>query len=126
PFKAPRTSPYSQDSDAKPRPYTYVVEAMAGHGGWLASANDLVRYAAFTPTRPNGSGNTVWFGSLNGTRSVLKQEGDVYVAINWNASPSGSDFDLVDDFGGLVENGVAAVSTWPTRDLWLEYGYPQN
>ncbi|MEM8915330.1 MAG: serine hydrolase, partial [Pseudomonadota bacterium] len=47
PFKAPRTSPYSQDSDAKPRPYTYVVEAMAGHGGWLASANDLVRYAAF-------------------------------------------------------------------------------
>lgn len=126
PFKAPRTSPYRRDDEPKPRPYTYVVEAMAGHGGWLASANDLVRYGAFTPTRPNGSGNTIWFGSLNGTRSVLKQEGDVLVAINWNASPSGSDFSLVTDFGGLVENGVQAVTRWPTGDLWSDQGYPQN
>lgn len=124
PFKPLVTSQYPQDAGPVPRPYSFVVEAMAGHGGWIASANDLVRYAAFTPTDPGGA--TTFFGSLNGTRSVLKEEGDVFVAIIWNASPSTSDFSLTAEFGGLIEDGVAAVTTWPSRDLWADYGYPQD
>lgn len=124
PFASLVTSQYPQDPDPVPRPYSYVVEAMAGHGGWIASANDLVRYAAFTPTDPGGA--TTFFGSLNGTRSMLKEDGDVFVAINWNASPSRSDFDLLSAFGSLVDDAITATDTWPTRDLWSEYGYPQN
>lgn len=124
PFAPLTTSQYPQDTDPVPRPYSYVVEAMAGHGGWIASANDLVRYAAFTPTEPGGT--TTFYGSLSGTRSVLKEQGDVFVAITWNASPSNSDFKVADEFGGLIEEGVNAVITWPSRDLWAEHGYPQD
>lgn len=124
PFAPLVTSQYPQDANPVPRPYSYVVEAMAGHGGWIASANDLVRYAAFTPTGPGGA--TTFFGSLNGTRSVLKEEGDVFVAIVWNASPSDSGFDVVAEFGGLIENGIDAVTIWPSRNLWAEHGYPQD
>ena len=124
PFASLVTSQYPQDTDPVPRPYSFVVEAMAGHGGWIASANDLVRYAAFTPTDPGAT--TTFFGSLDGTRSMLKEEGDVFVAINWNASPSQSDFSLTGAFGGLVDEAIAAVDSWPARDLWAEYGYPQQ
>ncbi|MCX7566520.1 serine hydrolase [Sulfitobacter sp. F26169L] len=122
PFSPLVTSQYPQDANPVPRPYSFVVEAMAGHGGWIASANDLVRYAAFTPTGPGGA--TTFFGSLNGTRSVLKEEDDVFVAIVWNASPSDSGFDVVAEFGGLIENGIDAVTIWPSRNLWAEHGYP--
>lgn len=122
PFAAPISSQYPADAGPVPRPYSFVVEAMAGHGGWIASANDLVRYAAYTPTDPGSS--TTFYGALNGTRSVLKEVGDVYVAIVWNASPVNSGWSVVDEFGGLVEDGVDAVTTWPARDLWANYGYP--
>ncbi len=125
PFAPRVTSQYPQDADPVSKPYSFVVEAMAGHGGWIASANDLVRYAAFTPTDPGA--NTTFFGSLAGTRSMLKEEGDVFVAINWNATPSQPDFDVARVFGSLVEAATDAVGdTWPTRDLWAEYGYPQQ
>lgn len=121
PFAATVTSQYPQATKKVPLPYSYVIEAMAGHGGWLASANDLVRFAAFTPTRPYGSGAITHGGWLPGSRSRLQQIGDVYVAILTNGSPISLDsFDL----SGLISQAVDDVDRWPRRDLWAAYGYP--
>lgn len=129
PFGADRTSPYPQDAGPMPRPYTYVVEAMAGHGGWLASANDLVRYAAFTPMRPYGSSAITHYGSLSGTKSVLMEYGGAYVAVLFNASPTpqaGETSFEQGTFGPMVTSAVDKVTSWPARDLWQNYGYGQN
>lgn len=121
PFAAKVTSQYPEAANKVPLPYSYVIEAMAGHGGWLASANDLVRFAAFTPTRPYGTGSITHGGWLPGSRSRLQQEGDVYVAILTNGSPISLDsFDL----SGLIKRAVDDVDRWPSRDLWGAYGYP--
>lgn len=121
PFAPRVTSQYAGVTGTVPLPYSYVVEAMAGHGGWLASANDLVRYAAYTPTRPDGASAINHGGYIPGTRTQLRQVGDVYVAIVTNATPT--DFDGF-DLSALIDDAVAAVDQWPTRDLWEKYGYP--
>lgn len=117
------TSQYPDVAGKVTLPYSYVVEAMAGHGGWLASANDLVRYAAFTPAHPERTGIVQHGGWLPGSCTRLQQVGDVHVAILTNGSPKvtcSPDLDL----GGLIRGAVADVSTWPTRNLWANYGYP--
>lgn len=134
PFAEKVKSVYPADTVKVPRPYSIVVEAMAGHGGWIASTNDLVRYGVFAD---GGS----FEGSIVGTKSVLLEKGDTYIAINLNASPTNHSeldrlsftgntpvrtnppkFSLTKFAGGLIDS----VSDWPSRDLWSAYGYPQQ
>lgn len=132
PFAKPAKSPYPSDTEKMPKPYTIVVEAMAGHGGWISSANDLVRYGVFA----NGG---TFEGAIVGTRSVLLSRNNSYVAINLNASPTnhsdlnrGSSspepvrtnppkFSLIKFATELIDE----TSSWPARDLWDDYGYPR-
>ena len=90
-----------------------------------ACANDLVRYATFTPVKPEpyGSSATSHNGALTGTWTVLREKGDVRVAILLNGSPlDRKKFPLEP----LIDEQIAATSQWPTRNLCSEYGYPQQ
>ncbi len=118
PFASKVSSQYANVTGDVPRPYSYVVEAMAAHGGWLASANDLVRFARFAPSHNGGNHS----GGLNGTSSVLFQRDGATVAIIFNASPKDPD-DTYDIFG-LARSVINDTSDWPTRNLWANYGYP--
>lgn len=117
PFARRVSSQYANVSSDVPRPYSYVVEAMAGHGGWLASANDLVRFAQFT------SGSTSHSGGLSGTSSVLVEDSRTSVAIIFNASPANED-DSYDIFA-LAQSIIDDTRNWPARNLWSDYGYPE-
>jgi len=122
PFARKISSQYAGVQADVPRPYSYVVEAMAGHGGRLASANDLVRFARFTPTEPYTFTGWQHSGSLSGTRSIVINTGGATVAIIVNATPTDDDsFDL----GALSRDIVNDTAQWPTRNLWSEYGYPE-
>ncbi|MEO0399751.1 MAG: serine hydrolase domain-containing protein [Pseudomonadota bacterium] len=105
------------------RPYgAWVLEAMAAHGGWISSANDLVRYAQFTPVHPRGSGNVSHDGALTGTWTSLTEKDGAHVAILLNGSPTNSDeFSLSD----LIAKAIDDTDQWPTRNLWSNYGYPE-
>ena len=61
----------------------FHIEAMDAHGGWIASANDIARFAALA----NPYGLTDWqhLGALTGTSSLVMKRGDVSVAILMNA-----------------------------------------
>lgn len=126
PFSTKVSSLFPQDSSDVPNAYGgFVLEAMSSHGGWIASANDLVRYAAFTPVipRPYGGSATNHNGSLSGSWTVLREQGDVRVAILLNGSPLDRDKIRLEP---LVDAEINKVTQWPTRNLWSKYGYPQN
>ncbi|WP_223427536.1 hypothetical protein [Tateyamaria pelophila] len=132
PFAASVDSRYPADTEKMPRPYAIVVEAMAGHGGWISSANDLVHYGAFA----NGGS---FEGAIVGTRSVLLQKGKTYVAINLNASPTNhSDLNWGSNRPGPVRvnppdfsllefatEWINDTASWPARNLWSDYRYPE-
>lgn len=122
PFAAKVNSQFADVDGKVPRPYSYVVEAMAGHGGWLASANDLIRFVQYSPTHPYGSGSWSHSGGLSGTSSVIVRDGSSSVAIIFNATPAKDDsYDIF----GLAQSIIDDTPTWPTRDLWADYGYPE-
>ncbi|MBI5831605.1 MAG: beta-lactamase family protein [Armatimonadetes bacterium] len=76
----PRASVFGAEAELVPTPYgTFYFEPMAAHGGWLASAADLVRFAqafddaahspllrpasiAATFARPDAGTDPVWYG----------------------------------------------------------------
>ena len=104
-------------------PYgAWVLEAMAAHGGWISNANDLVRYAQFTPVHPRGSGSVNHNGSLTGTWTSLFEKDGAHVAILLNGSPTNRDtFSLSD----LISKAIDDTDQWPTRNLWSNYGYSE-
>lgn len=103
---------------------------MAGHGGWISSANDLARFGAFT-------GSSGFEGAIVGTRSVLATKGKTYVAINLNASPTNHSEILRAPYGPgpvrvnppkfsltkFAKKLIEDTPRWPNRNLWSEYGY---
>ncbi len=94
----------------------FYLEAMDAHGGWIASAPDIARFARFANPAPYGGGNWAFEGGLPGTRTRVDRRGDVVVAVLFNTSP-------VEDLDKLVDNVIAGVSAWPSKDLWKKYGY---
>jgi CubicO group peptidase (beta-lactamase class C family) len=118
PFAKPIKSQYADVSGDVPRPYSYVVEAMAGHGGWLASANDLVRFARFAP----GAASMSHSGFLSGSESMLLRSGANTVAIIFNATTRDPDENF--DISALAQSVIDDTDPWPSRDLWSAYGYP--
>jgi N-acyl-D-amino-acid deacylase len=122
PFAKPVKSQYASVAGNVPRPYSYVVEAMAGHGGWLATANDLVRFARFAP----GAGSMSHSGFLSGSQSMLLRSGANTVAIIFNATARDPDetFDIAALAQSVIDD-TDDTSSWPTRDLWSAYEYPK-
>lgn len=128
-------------------PYGMQVSRMDAHGGWLASAIDLVRFGVrvdgfatrpdilgratilemATPTLPgsgyakgwqvNSAGNWWHTGSLPGTGSILVRTSGGFC---WAALVNTRS--LSPDFFSRLDNGmwdvVGKVSTWPTHDLF--------
>jgi len=94
----------------------FYLEAMDAHGGWIASAPDIARFARFADPAPYGGGNWAFEGGLSGTRTRVDRRGGVVVAVLFNTSP-------VKDLDKLVDNVITGVSVWPSRNLWAKYGY---
>lgn len=103
----------------------FHIEAMDAHGGWIASANDIARFATLT----NPYDRTDWqhLGALTGTSSLIMKRGDISVAILMNARMKRKTKhrkDQVLSLVSLAEKGLADVKQWPAkRNLWTKYGY---
>ncbi len=79
---------YPQDKGARvPRPYLYPIESFDAHGGWVASAVDLVRFAQSVDPPPDQ------FALLNSqSRTLLRErpaapvvsDGHGYYGLGWN------------------------------------------
>ena len=141
-------------------PYgNFNIENMDSHGGFLASAVDLARFAtAFDSTglypvltqstintifavpsvgissggswygcgwavRDAGSGINTWHnGSLTGTYTLMvrRYDGlDWVVLFDQRDDPSDLSYDDID---GALHTAANAVTTWPTGDLFPQYG----
>ncbi len=92
----------------------FHLEAMDAHGGWIASAPDIARFARFAT-----GGKWSFGGSLPGTSTLVDRRGDVVVAVLFNTRP-------VKDLDNLIDNMISSVSVWPTKNLWEKYGYLAN
>jgi len=98
----------------------FHLEAMDAHGGWIASAIDIARFARFADPQP-WSGAWNFEGSLPGTRSRVERnsDGSLVVALLFNTRP-------VDDLDKVIDRAVRRVRYWPTPDKWAAYGYGSN
>ncbi len=137
--KTRETAYYDRDPAA---PYTMKVHRMDSHGGWIASARDLVRFAACVNGFPgvpdilrpqtitlmasssslnnyglgwyiNTSLNNWWHsGSLPGTRTILVRTSQ---GLTWSALTNSSNDANLDQ---LMWDVVSSVSSWPNVDLF--------
>lgn len=93
----------------------FHLEAMDAHGGWLGSAIDITRYLAFAKPGPikKSHGGALW-----GTRTFVKTKGGITVAIFMNLwTPNEA------NFSKLIDDSIAEVNKWPSKNLWRNYGY---
>lgn len=117
PFQAKVTPIYPNGPDKVYRPDgQFHLEAMDSHGGWIASAMDIARFATKVDPLPYGRSNWGHNGALSGSWTAFAVKGDVTVVILMN-SRSGADLNAV------MDKGIAGVQSWPTRNLWADYGY---
>ena len=117
-FQAKVTPVYPNGPDKVFRPDgQFHLEAMDSHGAWVASANDIARFATFVKNEPYGTGDWSHSGALLGTGTLVQVRGDVTVALLMNARLSSK------DLAKVIDQGTANVSSWPTKNLWAKYGY---
>jgi CubicO group peptidase (beta-lactamase class C family) len=100
----------------------FYLEALDAHGGLIASAADLVRFAqAYSVdgeprnTESRLAGRSVAFGSLPGTFSMLlwRDDGANLAALfNQRTDPSGLSYDAIKEALNKVTDNV---KKWPTR-----------
>lgn len=100
----------------------FYLEAMDSHGGLIASAADLVRFAqAYTADgepRTSGSrlaGRAVAFGSLPGTFAMLLWRDDgvnIAALFNQRTDPSGARYEAIKD---LLNKLTDDINKWPAR-----------
>lgn len=137
---------YSQDADGSD-PYDMNVRRMDSHGGWLATATDLVKFAVHVdgfPTKPDilqpatlrtmttpsavapgyAKGWSVnkyhnWWhsGSLPGTTTIMVRTSGQFC---WAAlANTRGPGDTGGDLDRLVWDMVGQITTWPDRDLFV-------
>lgn len=108
------SSVFPSGANSVPWPYGgFYLEAMDAHGGWIASAVDLARYALDATPTPY-SGNWAFEGSLPGTRSRVVRSGDLIMAVVFNTRP-------IKDIDQALNQASAAVNAWPGHDLFGLY-----
>jgi CubicO group peptidase (beta-lactamase class C family) len=128
-------------------PYSMQVTRMDSHGGWLASASDLLRFAVRVDGKPGKADilssasikqmttpstanpgyakgwqvNTVpnWWhtGSLPGTGTILVRTASGFT---WSAllNTRSLNANFFSDLDNLMWKVVGEVKSWPTYDLW--------
>ncbi len=112
-------------------PYALPVNRMDSHGGWVASAKDLARFATGTDTRsivPDllefGDGQSYLlngsyghFGALAGTQSIISVNTTNSFAVVFNSG--NANFDAVlRAMNQLVHDEINARTTWPDENLF--------
>jgi len=114
PLASLASSVFPSGPNSVPWPYGgFHLEAMDAHGGWIASAVDLARYALNATPTPY-SGNWAFEGSLPGTRSRVVRSGDLIMAAVFNTRP-------IEDIDQALNQASAAVNAWPGHDLFGLY-----
>lgn len=118
-----------------PTPYgAWCLEAMDAHGGWIASAVDLVRFGSaidFPERFPVVKGQTFnerftplyyHYGLFSGTSSLLyRHSNGLTFAVLFNSRLSSSGKELADEFHKRVKPVFADIKKWPTGDLFSKY-----
>ena len=122
-----------------PWPYGgFHVRTMDAHGGWIASPIDLVRFAiAVDGNRPpalldsqtvsemTSHSVSLWShaGALPGSFSLLVRNWD---GLGWAALFNSWPEDWREfrrDFNGSIREGINAIESWPSHDLFPYFGY---
>ncbi len=119
PFASKVTSVLASGPKQVPAPYGgFYVKSFDAHGGWIASAVDLVRFAKDAKPAPY-SGDWSFNGSMWGTRSRVtrKSSGDLIMAVVFNCRPKG-DKAFGDAVAQALDKGSAAVKKWPSHNLF--------
>ena len=111
-------------------PYLMNVSRMDSHGGWIASAKELVKFAVHTDTRPVvkdlldfgdmqlyfESGNWGHNGALPGTSSIISV-GHYSYAVVFNGGSS--NFETVQSqTSSLLTEEIISRTKWPNIDLF--------
>ena len=119
PFASKVASVLSSGPKKVSRPYGgFYIQSFDAHGGWIASAIDLVRFAKDAKPAPF-SGNWSFNGSMWGTRSRVtrKSSGDLIMAVVFNCRPKG-DKAFGDAAAQALDKGSTAVKKWPSHNLF--------
>ncbi len=119
PFASKITSVLASGPKTVAAPYGgFYVRSFDAHGGWIASAVDLVRFAKNAKPAPY-SGDWSFNGSMWGTRSRVtrKSSGDLIMAVVFNCRPNG-DKAFGDAVAQALDKGSAAVKKWPSHNLF--------
>lgn len=135
---------YGQNGE---NPYNMQVGRMDAHGGWLASASDLVRFLVRVDGKPgkadiltagavaemttasaanagyakgwqvNAAGNWWHTGSLPGTASIVVR---TQSGFTWAMllNTRSADANFFADLDNLMWKAVGEVGSWPAYDLW--------
>jgi N-acyl-D-amino-acid deacylase len=109
--------PASKDTVPEPDG-TFCLEAMDSHGGWIASAPDMVRFlgAYWINGQPRKAGQRAsytFFGSLPGTHTVAMQRKDgvnIAAFFNQRTDTSGLKYD---DIKKMLDKAADSIKTWP-------------
>jgi len=114
-------------------PYIMNVNRMDSHGGWIASAEDIVKFLISVDRNGDqpdlvsssslnnlyfGFRNWTFYGSLPGTSSVISRMNDVYgfsIITNTRTIPT---VNILDEMNNTVNNHINSINIWPDYDLF--------
>ena len=96
----------------------WYLEGMAAHGGLITTGRSLVKFAAVRNGQGklyNGGESWTWFGSLDGTFSMLRWRPDnVLIGVIFNRRDGQPTFD---DIEPLMNNTADSITNWPTQSV---------
>jgi N-acyl-D-amino-acid deacylase len=118
-----------------PSPYgAWCLESMDSHGGWIASAVDLARFAAAldAPDRFPAVGGPTFknaffpeyfhFGAISGTSALFRHGPDgLSYGVVFNSRRHRTDREICEAIHDSIKQALAEIAVWPTDDLFPKY-----
>jgi N-acyl-D-amino-acid deacylase len=118
-----------------PSPYgAWCLESMDSHGGWIASAIDLVRFGSaidFPERYPALKGESfkfrfcpeyIHYGAINGSSAMLHRlPNGVTFAVLFNSRKSNGEQELCQDIHDRFKGLLDKVQSWPEADRFSQY-----
>ncbi|QMU30452.1 serine hydrolase domain-containing protein [Adhaeribacter radiodurans] len=124
---------YYQEND---NPYAYNINRMDAHGGWLATATDLMRLMVHIDRNTKAAdivssdmlnqtymGYYNWFhtGSFPGTSAILTRLDDEYsFAVLANTRNNDQPFAITDALYAAIKEQLLLKTNWPEADLFTQ------
>ncbi|MDQ3291190.1 MAG: beta-lactamase family protein [Bacteroidota bacterium] len=124
---------YYQENDD---PYAYNINRMDAHGGWLATASDLMRLMVHMDRNTKEAdivssdflnqtylGYYNWFhtGSFPGTSAILTRLDDEYsFAVLANTRNNNQPFEITDALYTAIKDQIQLKANWPEVDLFTQ------